>query len=133
MQHHERADCPKVHQVLARIGDKWSALIVMVLGTGPQRFSDLKRAIDGISQRMLTHALRGLERDGLVLRKVTPTVPPRVDYALTDLGHSLCGPVGELGRWAINNVDAIEVSRRHFDERQGTTTGAGEARISSAA
>jgi DNA-binding HxlR family transcriptional regulator len=82
-------DCRKVSQVLARIGDKWSVLIVMLLGDGPRRFNEIKRMVGGISQRMLTLTLKGLERDGLVTRTVFPTIPPRVDYQLTDLGRSL--------------------------------------------
>jgi DNA-binding HxlR family transcriptional regulator len=87
------AGCRNVAPVLNRVGDKWSMMIVMMLADGPRRFSELKRAIDGISQRMLTLSLRGLERDGLVTRTVTPTIPPRVDYELTELGDSLREPV----------------------------------------
>ncbi len=109
--------CRPVAPILARVGDKWSILVVMILSQGPRRFNDLKRNIDGISQRMLTLTLRGLERDGLVTRTVFPTIPPRVDYALTDLGHSLCVPVTGLGNWAMANIDAIERSRAEFDAR----------------
>ncbi len=108
-------NCAQVRHMLARIGDKWSVLIVMLLGQQPHRFSDLKRAVPEISQRMLTRTLRGLERDGLVLRSVTPTVPPRVDYTLTVLGRSLCQPIRELGRWALDNVDTIAAARARFD------------------
>jgi DNA-binding HxlR family transcriptional regulator len=101
--------------VLSRIGDKWSVLIVMLLSTGPRRFSELKRAIGGISQRMLTLSLRGLERDGLVKRTVFPTVPPRVDYELTDLGRSLCEPVQAIGTWAFENHAEIERARARYD------------------
>lgn len=90
-QSHPTAECLKVSQVLARIGDKWSLLIVTRLGEGPLRFGQLLRSIDDISQRMLTRTLRGLERDGLVKRTVIPTLPPRVEYELTDLGRSLQG------------------------------------------
>jgi DNA-binding HxlR family transcriptional regulator len=110
---------PPVREILARVGDKWSVLIVMLLSEGPKRFSELKRSIDGISQRMLTLTLRGLERDGLVTRTVFPTVPPRVDYALTDLGQSLRGPVVELGKWATDNLAEIDASRRRFDLAAG--------------
>ena len=92
------------------------ALIVMLLTDGPKRFSELRRSIDGISQRMLTLTLRGLERDGLVSRTVLPTNPPRVDYALTPLGHSLRGPVAALGQWAIENQQDVDAARRRFDE-----------------
>jgi DNA-binding HxlR family transcriptional regulator len=103
--------------VLARIGDKWSVLIVMTLSDGPKRFSEIKRAIGSISQRMLTLTLRGLERDGLVDRVVTPTIPPRVDYRLTELGLSLREPVDALGGWAMTHQDRIRAARSTYDER----------------
>ena len=112
--------CQPVTEILSRIGDKWSILIVMSLSSGPLRFTGIKRAVDGISQRMLTLTLKGLERDGLVSRKVTPSIPPRVDYELTDLGHSLREPVNALGRWAFANRPAILRARERFD---GQTTG----------
>src|ERR1700736_5486935 len=90
-------DCRAVSEVLARVGDKWTVLVVTVLGDGPKRFNELRRALGSISQRMLTLTLRGLERDGLVTRTVFPTIPPRVDYALTRLGHSLLEPVIAIG------------------------------------
>lgn len=114
---HETADCRAVSQVLARVGDKWSVLIVALLGAGPRRFSEIKRMVGGISQRMLTLTLRGLERDGLVTRTVFPTIPPRVDYELTDLGRSLWEPVEALGAWARTHQPQIEAARRRFDER----------------
>ncbi len=110
-----RRGCNGVNDVLTRIGDKWSVLIVMMLAAGPRRFSELKRMVDGISQRMLTHTLRGLERDGLVTRTVTPTIPPRVDYALTELGRSLRGPVEAMGQWAQANRPAIDAARARYD------------------
>ena len=110
-------ECRAVNAILARVGDKWSVLIVVVLGNGPRRFNDIKRMVDGISQRMLTLTLRGLERDGLVTRTVTPTNPPRVDYALTELGHSLREPVDALGSWARAHRHRIEAARRAFDDR----------------
>ena len=110
-------DCQAVSGVLARIGDKWSVFIVMLLSDGPKRFSELKRTIGGISQRMLTLTLRGLERDGLVTRTAFPTVPPRVDYALTELGQSLRVPVKALGGWAFENHHLIRRAREKFDER----------------
>jgi len=108
-------DCRAVSEVLARIGDKWTVLVVGVLGEGPKRFNELRRALGSISQRMLTLTLRGLERDGLVTRTVFPTIPPRVDYELTQLGHSLLEPVSRLGLWARQNRSAIEHARRRFD------------------
>jgi DNA-binding HxlR family transcriptional regulator len=112
---HTHESCLPVRTILARVGDKWSVLIVMLLADGPKRFSDLRRSIDGISQRMLTLTLRGLERDGLVNRTVLPTKPPRVDYELTPLGHSLREPVAALGQWAIANQQDVDAARRRFD------------------
>jgi DNA-binding HxlR family transcriptional regulator len=114
---HEGPDCRAVASVLARVGDKWSVLLIMMLGDGPKRFNELKRMIGGISQRMLTLTLRGLERDGLITRTVFPTIPPRVDYELTDLGHGLSKPVAALGQWAFENKREIEVARTKFDQR----------------
>jgi DNA-binding HxlR family transcriptional regulator len=96
--------CQPVKAVLSRVGDKWSVLIVMALRDGPMRFNELKRAAGSISQRMLTLTLRSMERDGFVSRAVTPSTPPRVDYELTPLGHSLRGPVEALGRWAWSTI-----------------------------
>ena len=112
------AGCKNVAPVLNRVGDKWSMMIVMMLSDGPMRFSELKRAIDGISQRMLTLSLRGLERDGLVSRHVTPTIPPRVDYELTELGTSLREPVKALGDWAIEHIECIRAAQEWFDAQQ---------------
>ena len=111
----QSAGCKNVAPVLNRVGDKWSMLIVMILSNGSRRFSELKREIDGISQRMLTLSLRGLERDGLVTRTVTPTIPPRVDYELTELGHSLREPVKGLGEWAIAHIGCIRAAQQKFD------------------
>ncbi len=108
-------DCRAVGEVLARVGDKWTVLVVSTLGDGPKRFNELRRALGSISQRMLTLTLRGLERDGLVTRTVFPTVPPRVDYELTDLGRSLLEPVSELGLWARRHRPAIQDARERFD------------------
>ena len=115
---HLPADCRAVSEVLARVGDKWSVLVVTRLGGGPLRFNELRRSIGGISQRMLTLTLRALERDGLVARTVQPTNPPRVDYALTRLGRSLLEPVSELGSWARKNRPAIAQARERFDAGQ---------------
>src|SRR5665213_2888608 len=114
---HRSGDCRAVSTVLARVGDKWSVLIVSLLGDGPKRFNEIKRMVGGISQRMLTLTLRGLERDGLVTRTVFPTIPPRVDYELTDLGRSLCVPVEALGLWAREQQPEIQAAQRRFDQR----------------
>jgi DNA-binding HxlR family transcriptional regulator len=111
--HDER--CVATRDVLKLVGDKWSVLIVAMLGDGPRRFSELRRAIEGISQRMLTLTLRGLERDGLVSRTVFPTIPPRVDYELTKLGLTLLEPIGALAQWAQDNRVAITTARERFD------------------
>src|SRR5215217_5249197 len=115
---HVPEDCRAMSEVLARVGDKWTVLVVTVLGAGPKRFNEIRRALGSISQRMLTMTLRGLERDGLVTRTVFPTIPPRVDYELTRLGHSLLDPVSGLGLWARLNRSAIEEARRRFDSAQ---------------
>ncbi len=115
---HTQDTCLKVREVLSLVGDKWSVLIVVLLGQGPKRFSEIKRVVEGISQRMLTLTLRNLERDGLVTRTVTPTIPPRVDYELTDLGRSLCEPVQSLNVWAMAHIADIEHARTNFDQRQ---------------
>ncbi|PWK77004.1 helix-turn-helix domain-containing protein [Aminobacter sp. AP02] len=107
--------CRPVRQILARVGDKWSVLIVMALRDGPRRFNEIKRAIGTISQRMLTLTLKGMERDGLIKRTVFPTKPPRVDYELTELGHSLRRPVEELGHWAIEHEMHIAKAQQTFD------------------
>ena len=113
------SDCPKIRSVLSRIGDKWSVLVNMLLWRSPHRFSEIKRAVEDVSQRMLTLTLRGLERDGLVTRTVTPTIPPRVDYELTALGRSLAEPVQALGRWAVRHLDEIDQARANYDRRDG--------------
>ena len=112
---HCASACRAVAPVLARVGDKWSVLIVRALGPGPRRFNDLKRDVGAISQRMLSLTLRGLERDGLVTRTVFPTVPPRVDYTLTALGRSLWEPVEALGAWAQRHHPEIEAAQRRYD------------------
>ena len=110
-------DCRNLSSILARVGDKWSVLIVVLLGDGPKRFNEIKRMVGGISQRMLTFTLRGLERDGLVTRTVFPTTPQRVDYELTDLGGSLWKAVEPLGSWARAHLSEILASREQFDEK----------------
>ncbi|WP_407174925.1 winged helix-turn-helix transcriptional regulator [Bradyrhizobium sp. STM 3562] len=113
-------NCRGVASILSRVGDKWSVLVIMMLFNGPKRFNEIKRLIGSISQRMLTLTLRGLERDGLVTRTVFPTIPPRVDYELTDLGRGLSKPVIALGTWAMDHMEQIEAARAHFDQRNDT-------------
>jgi DNA-binding HxlR family transcriptional regulator len=108
-------NCRAVSSILARVGDKWTVLIVVLLGDGPKRFNEIKRMVAGISQRMLTFTLRGLERDGLVTRTVFPTTPQRVDYELTKLGSTLWEAVEPLGSWAREHVSGILISRERFD------------------
>jgi DNA-binding HxlR family transcriptional regulator len=108
-------DCGATRQVLTRVGDKWSVLTVVLLGEATMRFNELRRALDGISQRMLTSTLRGLERDGLVKRTVRPTNPPQVDYALTPLGESLLEPVRVLAVWAQGHRAEVMEAREAFD------------------
>lgn len=107
--------CQTVNDIVSLVGDKWSVLIINTLGDGAMRFSEIKRAVDGISQKMLTVTLRGLERDGYVKRTVYPTIPPRVDYELTDLGADLLVPVTALGKWALANHDRVLAARRRYD------------------
>jgi DNA-binding HxlR family transcriptional regulator len=109
--------CLKVAQVLGRIGDKWTVLVMIMLARRSYRFNELKREVDGISQRMLTLTLRNMERDGLVTRTVTPIIPPRVDYELTDVGRSLAEPVKVLGTWALQHLDYIATSQASYDAR----------------
>src|ERR687887_1968510 len=108
---HQPEDCRAVSEVLARIGDKWTVLVVSTLGEGPKRFNELRRALGSISQRMLTLTLRCLERDGLVTRTVFPTIPPRVDYELTRLGETLLEPISGLAEWAASNRTSIQAAR----------------------
>jgi len=112
---HESGECRAVSDVLSRIGDKWSVLVVELLSHGPMRFNELRRRIGNISQKMLTTTVRNLERDGFVTRTVFPTIPPRVDYELTELGRDLKVPVQALGNWARANIDRINDSRRRYD------------------
>lgn len=108
-------DCRALSEILARVGDRWTMLVIGHLSKGPLRFNDLRRAANGITQRMLTFTLRALERDGLVTRTQYPTVPPAVDYALTERGHSLLIPLFALGEWARTYRLPIEASRENFD------------------
>lgn len=106
--------CGRINEVLSRVGDRWSTLVIYRLSDGPMRFNALKREL-GISQRMLSLTLRDLERDGLVTRTAFATVPPRVDYALTELGQSLRGPIRAMGQWALDNLQHIDAARARFD------------------
>ncbi|KAF1018555.1 MAG: putative HTH-type transcriptional regulator YtcD [Paracidovorax wautersii] len=125
----QHVDCHKISQVLARIGEKWSVLIIMFLAARPRRFTEIKRAINGISQRMLTLCLRGLERDGLVTRTVYAVMPPHVEYDLTALGRSLTEPVIALGTWASQHIADIDVAREAFDAREAVGNAEGAARV----
>jgi DNA-binding HxlR family transcriptional regulator len=116
---HLTEECRRVSVILSRIGDKWTVLVVRHLGNGPKRFSEIKRAVGSISQKMLTTTLRGLERDGFISRTVFPTIPPRVDYELTPLGCELLVPVGALGEWAVKNAERVERAQRKFDAAMG--------------
>ena len=110
-------DCRPVSEILHQIGGKWTVLIINKLSGGPMRFGEIKRAIGGISQKVLTATLRDLEMDGFVTRTVTPSIPPRVDYELTELGRDLQKPLAALGEWAVNNrPQVIAARRRYFDE-----------------
>jgi DNA-binding HxlR family transcriptional regulator len=113
---HVPEQCGAISQILSRIGDKWTVLVVSMLGDGPMRFNEIRREIGGISQRMLTLTLRGLERDGLVTRTVFPTVPPRVDYELTKLGRTLLGPINDIAMWARANRAEIADARTVYDK-----------------
>jgi DNA-binding HxlR family transcriptional regulator len=115
-----RSECP-LRDILDRVGDKWSVLVVILLRDGKMRFSDLRRAIEGISQRMLTQTLRQLERDGLVDRTVYPSVPMRVEYELTPLGRTLIDPLSALAAWAETNRSAILTRRAAYDSRPAET------------
>ena len=112
------AACP-TRQVLDRIADKWTMLVVVALEPGTLRFSELRRRVDGISQKMLTQTLRGLEQDGFVDRDVLPTVPVTVRYTLTPLGHSLADAVAGIRAWAYANMDAIEAARADYQPGEG--------------
>jgi DNA-binding HxlR family transcriptional regulator len=105
----------RVREILERVGDKWSLFVISCLGDGPKRFTALKRSVDGISQRMLTVTLRGLERDGIVSRTMYPVMPPRVDYELTPLGRTLLDAVGALMTWADAHLDEVDAARATYD------------------
>ncbi len=111
------AACP-TRQVITRIGDRWSLLVLYALEGGTMRFQELRRAVDGISQKMLTQTVRGLERDGLVHREVYASVPPKVEYDLTPMGRSLSAHIALIRSWAYEHMDAIETARLEFDTRE---------------
>lgn len=113
----DHVDCRGVSEILSRIGDKWTVLVVMSLNEQPRRFNDIKRRVGGISQQMLTRTLKMLERDGMVARDVRDTTPPQVEYRLTELGRSLADPVNQLGAWANANLAAINGNRTRYDMR----------------
>ena len=110
----EHNDCRPVSEILHQIGGKWTVLIINMLSDGPMRFSEIKRMVGGISQKVLTATLRELEMDGLITRTVTPSIPPRVDYELTELGEDLQGPLKVLGKWAIDNRPKVLEARRQY-------------------
>ena len=112
---HESSACRRISEILARVGDKWTVLVIVQLREGPLRFSEIKRRLGSISQKMLTATLRALERDGFVTRTVFPSVPPRVDYELTPLGRDLLKPVAAMANWASENADAIDRARVRYD------------------
>jgi len=114
-----KSDCP-TRQVLDRIADKWTTLILGILEEGPHRFSELQRGIGGISQKMLTQTLRGLERDGLVQRTIYPEVPPHVEYSLTLLGQTLCAPIAAIQRWAETHIEEVLNAQAKYDARNSS-------------
>ena len=116
--------CRTISTLLARIGDKWTVLVVATLGEGSRRFNELRREIPSVSQRMLTLTLRNLERDGLVNRTVTPSIPPRVDYELTALGHSLVEPLRGIEQWALDHVEDIDEAHAAFDAERDVSEAA---------
>ena len=107
----------RAREVLQRVGDKWSMYVIDLLGQGTMRFSELHRSIDGITARMLTVTLRGLERDGIVTRTIHPVIPPRVEYDLTPMGQTLLDTIGQLVSWADSHLDEIEAARAAYDAR----------------
>jgi len=107
----------RIREILERVGDKWSLQVIFHLGDGPERFTSLKRSIDGVSQRMLTVTLRGLERDGIVSRTMYPVIPPRVEYALTPLGATLLDAAGTLVSWADAHLAEVDAARAAYDAR----------------
>jgi len=116
-RHREHPECRAISETLQLVGDKWTVLVVSQLGKQTMRFNELRHSIGNISQKMLTTTLRQLERDGFVTRTVFPVIPPRVEYALTDLGRDLLGPVKGLIQWAISNSERMERARQTYETR----------------
>ena len=115
-------ECSRINEVLTRVGDRWSVLVIISLSRyGTLRFNELKRNL-GISQRMLSLTLRALQRDGLVSRTYHPTIPPKVEYALTPMGQSFCAPVNALGQWALDHLSSIDAARAEYDEAEAAAT-----------
>lgn len=112
----EPSSC-RAREILQRVGDKWSVYVIDLLGQDTKRFTELHRSIDGITARMLTVTLRGLERDGIVTRTIHPVIPPRVEYALTPMGQTLLTTIGQLVAWADGHVSEIEANRAAYDAR----------------
>ena len=112
------ADCQAITEILDRVGDKWTVMVVRALEQGPLRYNEIRRVVDGISQRMLTLTLKGLERDGLVNRTMYPTIPPRVEYELTELGNRLMVPLQSLYDWAVKHRPAMLAARKKFAEKE---------------
>lgn len=119
------ARCRALGRILDRVGDKWTIMVIGVLSAGPVRFNALQRRIGAVSHRMLTLTLRGLEADGLVTRTIYPTIPPKVEYALTDLGFGLTAPLRALMVWAMENQPRLDAARRLYDLREGDAPRAG--------
>lgn len=128
----DRSNCAPIREILDRVGDKWSLYIIATLHGGPLRFNEIKREVDGISQRMLTLTLRSLERDGLLIRTVSASVPLRVEYSLTEVGHSLRAPIVGLITWAIDNRARMEKARAHYDRAFARKTAAAAGRRAAA-
>jgi DNA-binding HxlR family transcriptional regulator len=119
-EHPAGSSC-RAREVLQRVGDKWSVYVIDLLGRDTRRFSELHRAIDGITARMLTVTLRGLERDGIVTRTVHPVIPPRVEYALTPMGRTLLDTIGQLVSWTDSHLPEIDAARAAYDARHGNS------------
>jgi DNA-binding HxlR family transcriptional regulator len=126
--HHPGNCLPLARDVLDRVGDKWSVYVILSLSDGTKRFTELRRSIEGISQRMLSVTLRGLERDGIVRRTMYPVMPPHVDYTLTPLGHTLIDAVGALFAWTEKHLADIEAARARYDAREQQHGSAAESR-----
>ena len=116
----ESSSC-RAREVLQRVGDKWSVLAIDLLGQGTMRFTELHRAIDGITARMLTVTLRGLERDGIVTRTIHPVIPPRVEYTLTPMGRTLLDTIGQLVDWTDSHLPEIQAARAAYDARHASS------------